>query len=382
MDRQAVIRPGATIGILGGGQLGRMLALAARSLGYKVNVLDPEPRCPAAPVADKVFTARFDDPTAAVELAKTSAVVTVEIERIAKESLDGAAAYCPTRPSSSVLALAQDRRVEKGWLNDHGFQTAPYRVVASADEIAAAVRELGPAVVKTAREGYDGRGQARLSDPGEAAQVWTYLGERPCVVEAWLPLDIELSVIVARSPNGEVRTYPPALNHHTNQILDWSVLPGPMAPALARQAETIARRIAAEIELEGLLAIEFFALKDGRILVNEMAPRPHNSGHAATEACHTSQFEQLVRACCNLPLGSTEASHPVAIANLLGDLWAKGPPPFEKALAVDGVTLHLYGKESARPGRKMGHLSASGHTAEEAVTRAIEARRRLEAAAG
>jgi 5-(carboxyamino)imidazole ribonucleotide synthase len=380
MDSPGIVRPGATIGILGGGQLGRMLALAARSFGYRVHVLDPDSLCPASSLADRVLAARFDDVGAMVELARSCDVLTVEIERIAQEGLAAAAQFCPTRPSAHVLSLAQDRRVEKGWLNEHGFPTAPYRVVDSAEEAVAAVQALGASVAKTAREGYDGRGQARIANVAEAAAAWTSLGGRPCVIEAWLPLEFELSVIVARAPSGEVRTYPPALNHHTNQILDWSVLPGPMDPAIARRAEDVARRIASAIALEGLLAIEFFVLKDGQLLVNEMAPRPHNSGHPATEACLTSQFEQLVRACCNLPLGSTEAVRPVAIANLLGDLWEKGPPRFEEALAVEGVTLHLYGKETARPGRKMGHLSASGPTAKEAIARALEARRRLEAA--
>jgi 5-(carboxyamino)imidazole ribonucleotide synthase len=272
--------------------------------------------------------------------------------------------------------------VEKGWLNQNGFQTAPYRIATTLEEMTAAAQAFGACVAKTAREGYDGKGQARLSSAADAPKAWEALGGKPCVVEAWLPLDLELSVIVARSPRGEVRTYPPALNHHVNQILDWSVMPGPLPEGLAARAEAVARSIADTLQLEGLLAIEFFHLKDGQLLVNEMAPRPHNSGHPATEACLTSQFEQLVRASCNLPLGSTEAVRPVAIANLLGDLWAKGTPRFEEALAVEGVTLHLYGKEVARPGRKMGHLSAIGKDAKEAVDRAVEARRRLETAAG
>jgi len=377
VERKPVIRPGATIGVLGGGQLGRMLALAARSFGYHVKVLDPEPKCPAEPVVDRVITARFDDVEAAAELARESDVITIEIERVSRAALAEAARYCPTRPSAEVLALAQDRRVEKAWLNDHGFQTAPYRVATSVEELAEAATFFGECVAKTATEGYDGRGQARLTGAAHATAAWQSLGGKPCVVEAWLALDLELSVIVARNPSGEVRTYPPALNHHLNQILDWSVLPGPIKPDLAHRAEKVARQIAETLQLEGLLAIEFFALPDGRLLVNEMAPRPHNSGHATTEACLTSQFEQLVRACCNLPLGSTEALRPVAIANLLGDLWAKGDPRFEDALSVEGVTLHLYGKETARPGRKMGHLSATAKTPEEAVARAMEARRRL-----
>lgn len=371
------IRPGATIGILGGGQLGRMLALSARSLGYRVHVLDPDSQCPASPVADRVFAARFDDVLAATELARSSDVVTVEIERISRESLVQAARHCPTRPGAEVLALAQDRRAEKAWLHEHGFATAPYRVVDTLEALREAVRVLGPSVAKTATEGYDGKGQWRVRDVTQADEAWRELGGKPLVVEQWQELDVELSVLVARRPSGEVRTYPPALNHHVNQILDWSVIPGPVPAATAREADEAARSIAGHMQLEGLLAIEFFLLKDGRLLVNEMAPRPHNSGHAATEACGTSQFEQLVRAICDLPLGSTEAVRPTAIANLLGDLWEHGDPAFEKALAIEGVRLHLYGKESARPGRKMGHLSASGATVEEAIERAMQARRRL-----
>jgi 5-(carboxyamino)imidazole ribonucleotide synthase len=372
-----MIRPGATIGILGGGQLGRMLALSARSLGYRVHVLDPDSGCPASPVADRVFAARFDDVLAASELARSSDVVTVEIERIARACLDEAARHCPTRPGADVLARAQDRRLEKAWLNENGFETAPFRIVTSLEELQAAYRALGPSVAKTAREGYDGKGQVRLRSYDECSQAWTTLGGHPLVVEAWLTLDVELSVLVARRPSGEVRSYPAALNHHEQQILDWSVIPAPLDVATLRRADDIARDIAAQMGLEGLLAIEFFRLADGRLLVNEMAPRPHNSGHAATEACLTSQFEQLVRAVCDLPLGSTDVVRPTAIANLLGDLWNEGPPPFERALEMPGVRLHLYGKETARPGRKMGHLSASAATVEEAIRLAREARRRV-----
>ena len=371
------IPPGKVIGILGGGQLGRMVALSARAMGYRIHVLDPDSSCPAAALADRVIAARFDDAVAAGELARQADVVTVEIERISREALAEAAKHAPTRPSADVLALAQDRRVEKTWLNDRGFGTAPWRAATTAAELREAVRLLGPCVAKTAREGYDGKGQRRISSPDEAEEAFEALGEVPCVVEGWMPLERELSVIVARSPSGEVKTFPPAHNHHVQGILDWSVIPGDHPGDLAERAEDWARRIADAMGLEGMIAIEFFALPDGSILVNEMAPRPHNSGHAATEACLTSQFEQLVRACCDLPLGSTEVVRPVAIANLLGDLWNAGTPPFEKALAIEGVHLHLYGKESARPGRKMGHLSAAGRTTQEAVDKVLEARRRL-----
>jgi 5-(carboxyamino)imidazole ribonucleotide synthase len=371
------VTPGSTIGVLGGGQLGRLFALAARDMGYRVAVLDPDPHCATAPVADRVVTAPFTDAVAAAFLASRVSVVTIEIERIGKAALEAAALHCPTRPGAVVLALAQDRRVEKKWLNSKGFETAPWQEATTAAELAEAARLLGPCVAKSAREGYDGKGQVRLANPSEAPAAFEALGGVPCVVEAWLPLSRELSVIVARRPSGEVRCFPPALNHHEQQILNWSVMPGPLGPEVTGRAEALARQIAAAIGLEGLLAIEFFELADGRLLVNEMAPRPHNSGHPATEACLTSQFEQLVRAVCDLPLGSVESVRPAAIANLLGDLWRGGPPAFDRALEVEGVRLHLYGKNEARPGRKMGHLAATAATPEEAVARVLEARRRL-----
>lgn len=369
-----MIRPGKTIGILGGGQLGRMAALAARPMGYRVHILDPDPDCSSKGVVDKLVTASFDDADAAEALAKDVDVITVEIERIAKASLDRAGRHVPTRPGANVLALAQDRRVEKTWLNDNGFPTVPWRAIESVETLEQAVRELGECVVKTAREGYDGKGQRRIRSVEEAKKVFESLGSVPCVAEQWTTLERELSVIVARRPSGEVRSFPPAHNHHFDGILDWSAMPGDHPEALVRQVEDQANRIAQAMGLEGMLAIEFFALPDGSVRVNEMAPRPHNSGHAATEGCETSQFEQFIRAVCDLPLGSTRVVQPAAIANLLGDLWANGVPPFERVLALEGVHLHLYGKEEARPGRKMGHLTATGKTTAEAVEKVLKAR--------
>lgn len=371
------IAPGRTLGILGGGQLAQMIALAARRMGYRVHVLDPDPSCPASTVAERVVAAGFDDAQAAADLARHVDVVTVDIENVSLQSLAEASKHAPTRPSADVLSLAQDRRVEKTWLNDRGFRTVPWKAATTVSELEEAVRALGPSVVKTARQGYDGKGQKRIQTPAEAQGVFEHLGGVPCVVEAWTELERELSVIVARSPSGESKTFTAAYNHHENGILDWSVMPGDHPGDLAARAEDWARRIAHEVGLEGLLAIEFFALSDGSLRVNEMAPRPHNSGHPSVEACQTSQFEQLVRACCDLPLGSTEIVRPVAIANLLGDLWRDGPPAFAEALRMEGVHLHLYGKDEARPGRKMGHLSASGRTTQEAVDRVLEARRLL-----
>ena len=368
------ILPGATIGFLGGGQLGRMTAMAARSLGYNVVVLDPDPACPARSVADRVITASFTDDDAFIEIAELSDVLTLEIEKISLSGMTAASRITPVRPGPAVLEIIQDRGRQKGWLASVGAPLGDYRDASSANEIEAAVRALGPSFVKSCRGGYDGRGQVHVESAGEARSAWTTLGEAPVVVEQALDLAAELSVMVARRPSGEVAIYPPALNHHEDRILDWSVIPGPLQPDVAHRATEIARDIASGFALEGLLAIELFLLRDGRLLVNELAPRPHNTFHATELACVTSQFEQAVRAVCDLPLGSPEALRPAAIVNLLGDLWlSAGVPAFDAALRIPGVRLTLYGKQVARAGRKMGHLSAVGATQEEDVSRVLEA---------
>jgi 5-(carboxyamino)imidazole ribonucleotide synthase len=377
------IPPGSTIGILGGGQLGRMTAMAARALGYHVHVLDPEPDCAARPVADACITADFDDALAAGELAKGCDVVTLEIEKIAPASLHAAALYAPLRPGAHVLEIVQDRGRQKQWLADHRFPMGAYRDVASEAELADAVTGLsGPVFVKSCTGGYDGRGQALLQSATEAHAAWRAIGGGPAVAERALDLELEFSVMVARTSNGEVAVFPPALNHHEERILAWSVIPGPLPPPAAARGTALAREIAEAIGLEGLLAVELFLLRDGTVLVNELAPRPHNSFHATERACITSQFEQHVRAVCSLPLGATDIVTPAAIVNLLGDLWQHGAPPFERALRLSGVRLHLYGKKGARPGRKMGHLSAIGDSPEAAVARAREAMAVLELARG
>ncbi|MGA9520297.1 MAG: 5-(carboxyamino)imidazole ribonucleotide synthase [Myxococcaceae bacterium] len=372
------ILPGATIGILGGGQLGRMTAMAARTLGYDVNVLDPDPECASRSVVDRCITASFDDAAAAEELAKGCQVVTLEIEKISLASMDAAAKHAPVRPSRDVLAIIQDRGTQKQWLERSGFPLGPWRMANGEEELRAAARELaGNCFVKTRTGGYDGGGQAHVHSPDEAAQAWSKLGSVPVVVERGLELQSELSVLVARSPKGEVVMYPPALNHHEERILAWSVLPGMAPDAVATQAMELAGEIARKIGVEGLLVVELFLTKDGKLYVNELAPRPHNSFHATEIACITSQFEQLVRAVCDLPLGSCEVVRPAAIVNLLGDLWADGEPSWERALAIPGVRLHLYGKRVARPRRKMGHLSAVGNTPEEAVRKVLQAQEAL-----
>jgi len=273
------------------------------------------------------------------------------------------------RPGAAILEVVQHRGRQKRWLADHGFPIGDYREVSSVADVEAAAHDLGPLLVKASHGGYDGRSQARVDDATQASDAWSALGGRPAVAERLLDLDSELSVMVARRPSGAVAVYPPAFNVHERQILAWSVLPAPLPPRIVQQAEEIARGIAESFQLEGILAVEMFILRDETLLVNELAPRPHNSFHETEVACSTSQFEQLVRAACDLPLGDTRALRPGAIFNLFGELWTNGPPRFEAALSQPGVRLHLYGKRGARPGRKMGHLSAIGDTSEDALAR-------------
>jgi 5-(carboxyamino)imidazole ribonucleotide synthase len=378
----SAILPGATIGILGGGQLGRMTAMAARSLGYRVQVLDPDRSCPASFVVDSCFTAAFDDVHATAHLARGSDVVTLEIEQVSLASLEEAAKHAPVRPDSSVLQIVQDRIRQKTWLEKNGFPIGEWRSALNAEELGTAVQQFGrDCFIKATAGGYDGRSQLRVqaSSPAQSADgMWRLLGSKPCVVERALPLECEISVLVARRPGGESVVYPPALNHHEAQILDWSAIPAAIPAELSEQARELATNIAEKLRVVGLLVIEMFVLKDGRLLVNELAPRPHNSYHASERACVTSQFEQAVRAICDLPLGDAAVIKPAAISNLLGDVWlGKNPPAFDRALAVSGVRLHLYEKSVPRPGRKMGHLSAIGDTAEQAVERVLKARAAL-----
>ncbi|HET9425255.1 MAG TPA: 5-(carboxyamino)imidazole ribonucleotide synthase [Gemmatimonadaceae bacterium] len=373
----SAIAPGGTIGILGGGQLGRMTAMAARSMGFSVHVLDPDPHCPARYVADRCITASFDDADAAADLARNCDVVTLEIEQIGVDALAAAKSHAPVRPGAAVLAIIQDRASQKRWLREHGHPIGEYADVTSAADIQRAVETLGPVIVKATRGGYDGRSQVRVATAADAAAAWEALGHRPAVAERTLQLRSELSIMVARRPSGDMAVYPPSLNHHERLALAWSVMPAPLPDMVVAQATKIARGIAASLEVEGLLAVELFLTDDDRLLVNELAPRPHNSFHQTEAACATSQFEQLVRAVCDLPLGDPSVLRPAAIVNLFGDLWNDGAPPFDRVLREPGVRLHLYGKWSARPGRKMGHISATGSTAQKALRCALEAYARL-----
>ena len=384
----SAILPGATIGIFGGGQLGRMIAMAARGMGYRILVLDPDPGCPARFVVDGCIEAGWDDSRGAANLARGCDVVTLEIEQISPRSMEAAASFCPVRPGGAMLAIIQDRIEQKDWLRKHGFPVGEYRAVRTLDQVREAVPALGGrCFCKSATGGYDGRGQGKVGFNGPASEAdlrgaWEALGEGPGVVEQAVELEREISVMVARSPRGEVKVYPAAWNHHENQILDWSVIPAPISAAMEDEARRIAGEIADTFQLEGLLAVELFVTKGGELLVNELAPRPHNSYHESERACVTSQFEQAVRAACDLPLGDVDVVQPAAIANLLGDHWiaADGSPrepAFDAALAVPGVRLHLYEKLKPRKGRKMGHLSAVGATAEEAVELVLRAKRAL-----
>ncbi len=380
------ILPGATLGIFGGGQLGRMMGIAARSMGYKVHVLDPDPACPAGYIADVVIEAGWNDRWSAANLARECAAVTLEIEQVSIVSLEEAARWAPVRPGGAMLAVIQDRLEQKDWLTKHGFPTGPYRAIRSLEQLAVAAAELdGPIFLKSATGGYDGRGQAKLGFDGAAVddealrQAWEDVGSSACIAEQALDLAKEISVMVARSPRGEVKVYPPAENFHENQILSWSVIPAGVPDELIVRVQSIAAEIADVFGLEGLLAVEMFVTTAGELYVNELAPRPHNSYHGSERACTTSQFEQAIRAMCDLPLGDVSLVQPTAIANLLGDVWlnddkTERQPAFDAALAVPGVRLTLYEKLKPRKGRKMGHLSAVGLTADEARMRVLQAK--------
>lgn len=380
------VLPGGVLGILGGGQLGRMTAMAARSYGYRVQVLDPDPACPARFVVDSCVTADFEDARAAAGLARGCDVVTLEIERISAPALRAAAAYAPLRPSAEAMYIIQNRARQKRWLVQHGYPVGPFRVAETEGELAQGAAELFKAgsqrcFIKSADGGYDGRGQVEVRSPDEASRAFLQVGATGCVIEEALTLRHELSVLVAHAPGGAMALFPPALNHHQERVLRWSVLPVPEAalPAsLLAQATELAGSLARDLAIEGLLAIELFVTDDGRLLVNELAPRPHNTFHATERACATSQFEQHVRAVCGLPLGETSVVRPAAIVNLLGELWlGPRPPDIEGALRIPTLRLHLYEKRTPRTGRKMGHLSALGATPEEALARVQRALRVL-----
>jgi len=374
-DLPPPILPGATLGVLGGGQLGAMFAMAARRMGYRVAVISDVADCPAARHADRLHVGSFADPAFLTEAATGLAVVTFEFENVPAAAGEALAASLPVRPHPRVLFITQDRSREKAFLVEQGIPCGDHRLVHSASELATAVEAIGrPAVLKTAAFGYDGKGQQVLRDPDDVAAAWAALGGGPCVLEAWVDYECELSVVAARGLDGSVVAFPAVRIDPARQILDVSSCPAAVSPETAGEAEHLAATVLSELGVVGVACVEFFLTRDGRLLVNEIAPRTHNSGHLTIEACRTSQFEQQLRAICGLPLGSPDLLAPAAMANLLGDCWAEGEPDWAAALAVPGVRLHLYGKSQPRPGRKMGHLTATAASAAEAVT-AVEAAR-------
>ncbi len=373
-----VILPGSVIGFLGGGQLARMAAMAARTIGYDVHVFDPEGRCPARPLASTVISAPWDDVDAAARFAEGVDVITMDVERIPAPTLEAAERHAPLRPAPAVLWTVEDRARQKEWLRDHGFPVAPFRVVHGADEATAAAHALGPCILKPAIGGVDGHGQARLATPDIAALAYLGIGAPVCVAERFLSLTAELSVLVARSPTGEMRAYPPSRNYHTQGVLTWSVIPGGFEEDVVHLATEVACGIAEQLGVVGLLAVEVFLLDDGSLSVNELAPRPHNTYHHSERACITSQFEQLIRAVCGLPLGDTDVVRPTATYHLLGELWTGArAPDLAGVLGLPGLRVHLYGEHEARTGRRMGHLSACGDSSDVALERVVDAYRRL-----
>jgi 5-(carboxyamino)imidazole ribonucleotide synthase len=377
------ILPGATIGCLGGGQLGRMFALAARKMGYRVHTVDPTPDSPTGQISDREFNVPFTDIPTLFEFARGVDVVTYEFENIPVEALDALSDKVPLRPGRDVLYTTQNRRREKDFLQKKGFPVAPFRVVANESELRDAAMILGcPCVLKTADFGYDGKGQQKLTYDTDMTAAWQQHGASTGVVEAWIPFAAELSVVVARGEqrlDGERETmaFPPTLNDHENHILATSVAPAPLAASILARAQSIATAIARELDVIGLLAVEFFLTRRGDLLVNELAPRPHNSGHYSFDACVTSQFEQQLRAVCGLPLGSTRLLSPVLMRNLLGDVWANGTPDWSSLLTLPGLRLHLYGKSEPRTGRKMGHYCVLAATLDQAREIDSEAQRIL-----
>jgi len=369
------IHPGKTIGVLGGGQLGRMLAQAANRLGYRVQIYEPQEDCPAGAAAYREVNAPYEDLAALTDFARGCDVITFEFENVPAASLKAIESLAPLRPHWNVLWTAQNRSREKRWLRDNQF---PHARFAEGTDVAAGIRGVGvPCVVKTADFGYDGKGQLKvMSEADIPAAVKKFAGQ-PVVIEQFVDFACEVSAVVARSPNAAVRVFPISENIHTNHILDFSIVPARVTPAVSSSAEKLARLIAEKINLVGVMGVEFFVTKSGEVLVNELAPRTHNSGHWTLDACMTSQFEQQVRAICGLPLGAVTLLSPVVMVNILGDAWAGGEPNWDVLLAQPNVRLHLYGKTDPRPGRKMGHFTVTARDADMALEFAQKYKARL-----
>ena len=353
-----MILPDSTLGVLGGGQLGRMFCVAARTMGYRVWVLDPDPGSPAGSIADRHLKADYLDHAVLEDMAEHCAAITTEFENVPAETLEFLESRTPVRPGSRAVAIARDRILEKTFIRELGLATAPFFAIEKSDDLRAACAGLKlPALLKTAQLGYDGKGQFAVNSIEEALRGFQQLQETPCVLEERIDLAQEISVILARGIDGDVTVYPLGENIHVNGILDTTHVPANIEAKTAQQAKTMAIKLAEAMQYCGVLAVEFFLSRSGELLINEMAPRPHNSGHYTLDAALTSQFEQQVRTLCGLPPGSTELLSPVVMVNILGDLWKDGTPQWEALFRHPQVKLHLYGKNHARPGRKMGHYN-------------------------
>jgi 5-(carboxyamino)imidazole ribonucleotide synthase len=367
------IAPGSWLGLLGGGQLGRMFCMAAQSLGYKVCVLDPGADSPAGAVADDHIATDYLDEHGLAELARRCRAATTEFENVPAAALAFLAKHCSVSPDAESVAIAQDRIAEKRFLDSCGIAVAPYAVIESEADFDRLDAQLTPGILKSARLGYDGKGQARVATPDAARMAWREMQRVPCVLEQLLPLKQELSVVVCRARDGSTVSFPVAENEHRGGILAVSIVPARVEDVTAQRARSAAVTVAERMRYVGVLCVEFFVLDDGRLLANEIAPRPHNSGHYTIDACVTSQFEQQARIMAGLPLGDTTQALPAVMLNLLGDIWFDGAgrrePDWSSALAVPGAKLHLYGKSEARIGRKMGHVTCLGPTLEEALQR-------------
>jgi 5-(carboxyamino)imidazole ribonucleotide synthase len=379
MNTKSVILPGATLGVLGSGQLGRMFAIAARRLGYRVHVLSPERDTPTGQVGDVEIVADYQDLDAITAFARDVDAVTFEFENVPAITADTAAKFAPVRPAGRVLHIAQNRAREKSWLRDNHIPVTPFHLVRTRADLDVALATLGaPAVLKTAAFGYDGKGQAVIRQPADADDAWQSLGQQECVLEAFIDFEMEISVVAARGIDGAVGLYGPMVNTHAHHILDTSVTPANLPPKVIDDALEITRAVMTGLDVVGVLCVEFFVARDGRVMVNEMAPRPHNSGHLTIDGHVSCQFEQQVRTVCGLPIGSTAMLRPAAaMANLLGDLWEGGEPRWDRAMAIPEIKLHLYGKAEARPGRKMGHINAVADTPAEALRLVTAARSAL-----
>lgn len=373
------VLPGSTIGVLGSGQLGRMFAISARRMGYRVHTYSPDRDSPTGQIADVEIDAPYEDLDRVREFASAVDVVTFEFENVPAPTAETAAQHALVRPAGDVLHTTQHRLREKTFLQKHGFPVTRFEAIRNEADLRRAVPGFGPAILKTAGFGYDGKGQYRVKSLADAEAAWQKMDRQEAVLEAVVDFEAELSVVGVRSHDGDCAFFAPSANAHVDGILDVSVAPSPFSREVAEAAIEITRGILEQLNVTGVLCVEFFLTREHHLLVNELAPRPHNSGHLTIDACVTSQFEQQLRAVCGLPLGSTAMLRPAAMANLLGDIWGNGHPNWVAALAIPDVKLHLYGKTEARPGRKMGHLTATADTPEEAEQMVRAARARLSA---